>query len=671
MGSHHATAANLPLPSPGVRRHRVLPVSRSAVSAVSAPSVGAKPDRVTGSCPTPVIALQRAVGNAAVGRLVSAARPIRRRAAIQRLGELEHKSLGDTATGGAIVNVGGEQGDARFELSYGDVVMLSGDYFEPHQLMDFAAKPGQNGTRLGTRDEVIYAIKKGTTSGGKVTDARFQGTSPWAGWKFSPDVIKAVDDRFNDLASKNADHYGAPRGRDASGAPRPTKKGESSAGGTYRNLHEEALWLAYEAGAGVGTSQSHAMAMEAAAGHFLTDAFASGHVQTPIGSMRDYWGGKYPLFFYNLLHKIALDTAAEINSQDTNTATIVGSVQTIYDKILSQVMTMAKSLPPISLGDLIAKVFHDWDNKHGVAVQGGVLLGDGSLDKPTKPGDPPNVTRPRAEAAIKAGVKEIDAAFALGGSQAGLAKPALHQQIQATATAAGAAPGVYAAEALLPIPDKSVPAQNWMAASIEDLWNLPIVQGAKITVGDQIAAAMGPGGSFREQVEDLAKQFPPSQPVHKGGVYVGTVRPQMAYTNGFAKPLFAKPKDGVLSIIHWVPSRGLGNKDRDDVALETGQELLAGKQPGQNLKGMTTPARIGYVRELTGGSVADDEAEMVVQIFATAAPAERPKIYQGVEGHPWSGDWFHGFTKADDEIWNALDKGRLKRLRKLINEGKP
>lgn len=66
--------------------------------------------------------------------------------------------------------------------------------------------------------------------------------------------------------------------------------------------------------------------------------------------------------------------------------------------------------------------------------------------------------------------------------------------------------------------------------------------------------------------------------------------------------------------------------------------------------------------------MADDEEALILEIFRTAHAAERPKIYQGVEGHPWRGDWIHGVTVDDDEIWNALKRYRLAILRNLINE---
>ena len=43
----------------------------------------------------------------------------------------EHRAIGDEATGGALVNLGGEALDERFLLTFGDVVALSGDYFRP------------------------------------------------------------------------------------------------------------------------------------------------------------------------------------------------------------------------------------------------------------------------------------------------------------------------------------------------------------------------------------------------------------------------------------------------------------------------------------------------------------------------------------------------------------
>jgi hypothetical protein len=342
-------------------------------------------------------------------------------------------------------------------------------------------------------------------------------------------------------------------------------------------------------------------------------------------------------------------------------ATFYGSVQAIYEDVLSEVDQQVGDVA-IGFGDLVAKVFHDWDNRHGVAVAGGgKVYGDSRLDDP----DPQNVTRTRAVAAIRAGVKELRVAAALGMAKAGLTRPDVVTHVL-TATADPS--GQYAAEALIPRPDASNPAQNWKAATVDALWTQPIVAGAAVTVGSEIEAGLKPNGSMYNKLAGLAAKFPAAKKVVKLKQDFGTVRPQLAFRNGFFLPLVADPHKGINAIIDWAPNYGLADKDRDDISLDTGNELMKGTKKGEKLAGMTTPARIGYIRELMGTSVADDEEALILEIFRTAHAAERPKIYQGVEGHPWRGDWIHGVTVDDDEIWNALKRYRLAILRNLINE---
>ncbi len=118
--------------------------------------------------------------------------------------------------------------------------------------------------------------------------------------------------------------------------------------------------------------------------------------------------------------------------------------------------------------------------------------------------------------------------------------------------------------------------------------------------------------------------------------------------------------------INWAPNYGLASNSKDDVSLATGQELDKKKQ----LDGMTTPARISYVKELIDGWVASDEQDLVMRIFETAAPSERPVIYKGVENHDWTGEFKHGVFTRDDDLWDALNKARLNRLKDLINAGR-
>lgn len=569
---------------------------------------------------------------------------------LQRFASREHRSLGNEASGNMTVNVGGTSADETFELEFGDVVMLSADYFSPDDLRRLAALPGKNGTRVNSRDEIIYALYLIQLNPNASPDTRFKAGGVWANYNFSPAVKAAVNSRYQKLAAANTPHFAAPRGRDASGQPIAGPASESNAGDSYQSVHESALRIAYAAGLNKGDT-SQAMAREAAAQHFLSDAFSAGHVRTPIGQIREYWSNLYPLFWYNLRHKIALDTAVRINSAETNLTTIVGTVQMIYEGISGQVEAMATSLPEVTLGDLIALVFHDFDNKMGLEIGGGQkVFGDSNLDNP----DPNNVTRSIAVASMRAGIKDVKEAFDIGATGTLTNDDGLYNAVR---TASGAPAGTYVARTMLPQPDASAPRQNWKAPTFESLWGKPVVGKSGPTVGGMISASLQlPGGDMREQLEGLAEKFPE---VNRG------VHPRRAYLEGFVKPLIASPFAGILSIINWAPNYGLRGVDRDDISLATGEELRGQKK----LAGMTTTARVSYIRELISGAVYGDEEELVVNIFETAPPAERPRIYELVEGHRWKGDWVRGIRVADDEIWNALRRSRLDRLRKIINQG--
>lgn len=99
-------------------------------------------------------------------------------------------------------------------------------------------------------------------------------------------------------------------------ATRPVDRGRppalfGSATRAYHALHERALdqaWLLGREGGAV----SRDMAREAAALHYLTDAFAAGHLRTPAAAMREFWQLRYPAFWEGLQRKVASDTATAL-----------------------------------------------------------------------------------------------------------------------------------------------------------------------------------------------------------------------------------------------------------------------------------------------------------------------------------------------------------------------
>jgi Domain of unknown function (DUF4157) len=579
--------------------------------------------------------------------------------ALRRFGGSEHKSLGDTATGTQMVNVGGDGPGEAFELTHGDVIMLSGDYFLPWDLFDLAKKPGKKGTERGTRDEIVYAIKRNSEED-KKPDPRFRPGGIWGDYTFPPELRDAVVTRYKRLAAANASHFAAPRGRDATGAPNPHKGAEWSAGGMYRSFHENAIEMAYTLGRTAGASDSRARAMEAAAQHFLTDAFSAGHVRTPIGDIREYWSAKYPLFFYNLIHKIGLDVAIRINDQHTNVTTLGGTVEMIYEKVMVKIEALARKLPPITLGDLISSTFHDYDNEAGLEIEGGGrVYGDNHLDTAHHS----NRTRGRAQSAIVAGNADVKKAFDLGRADAGgerLSREAVREQVRGP----NAEAGMYLAETFIPRPGRSVPEQNWKAADFEELWPRPLVGKGGQTFAQQVTASVR-GGEINKQLMDLAADLEPES------LWTGDVDPRAAYLSGFVEPLKKNPYAGIRDIIHWAPDYGLLSSGRDDIARVTGQELDSRKRPDgtTDLHGMTVAARARYVRQLIDDIVDDDDETLVERIFVTAPAADRPRLYRMVEGHAWTGDWIEGVWVSDDDIYNALTGKRLDRVRALINQG--
>jgi hypothetical protein len=550
--------------------------------------------------------------------------------------------LGDVATGSAAYNLG--TATDKFELTHGDILALSGDAFPPDELFRLAAIPGNKGQKVGTRDEILWALqdervwemrgmKTGPFAGKK--DPRFKPGGPYANYVFSDDVKNAVFNRYRKLGAANVGHFVSPQGRDAKGAPIPAS---NSAGGNYRTLHEIAIKEADKAGR-AHVSIDMAMAREAAAQHFLTDAFSAGHLRTPAGAIREYWGNKYPLFWFNLRHKIALDTAIEMTS-----GTPVPTY-TAYKKVSAAVEKMAPDLPAVTLGDLLASVFHDVDNEQGLTLQsGGKVFGDKHLDTNTEK---------MAVAAIKAGNKDIEKAYGIGKM---MPTPVPDQDLFAQVrTISGGAGDKYAPETHIPEPSKSEPAQNWKATNIETLWDQKFLGTTGDTVG-QVISKRVQGGSIAIQLTSLAANFP----VKESGFHV-----RAAYLKGFVAKLQADPKAGVLDIVHWAPhDMSTGYAPREAVTDLEAKGAAGDKR--ENLGNMTWDQRIKLINGLISDGK-DPDKEAIIKIFASTPVAVRPLVYKAIEGHDWAGDFKRNLGSRDILFKAMDDKTRADRLRDVIN----
>jgi len=489
------------------------------------------------------------------------------RAAVQRFGSLEHQSIGDVATGGATYDLGGHNArvdrsayNAAFQLTHGDIVMLSGDFFsprdtrrtasggtepDPDSLFRIAGRASSSpGQTVGSWDEVVYAIKKAIP-----TDPRFQPVStaafpaghPWHLVTFSQAVKDAVDQRYLRRAAANDEHFVAPDGTDR-GA---TAGDGASAGGSYRALHEAAIQMAYNEG-----TATNASAREAAAQHFLTDNFAAGHLRTPRASIRTHWRAIYPNFWTSIRNKIARDVSQWIHDHDRIGS--VASVDEINTEVRAQVISQTASMPAMGVDDLVSLVVHDYDNTNGIWVINDVgdawkLFGDGALDNP----DPANRTREISQEAVRLGLADIQAAARLGATRSTtpLTGDQLFLEVRG-ATTGRARPDAqkYGAEQLLPHVDDSRSgengAQNWQQPDIATLWAAPVRSGATATFGSEITASMQ-RGELHTELSDLQEKFPESQDTH----VVFTVHPRRGYVEGFLRRLTDNPHQGVLDIL--------------------------------------------------------------------------------------------------------------------------
>lgn len=606
-------------------------------------------------------------------------------APIQMFGTKEHKKAGDEGSAGLTTDYhwktqeekdsgkGVGTGKFQFALTHGDIVTLSGDFFDPRD-NDEKGKPIADslfrcastastdiGKKPRTQDEILYALK--THNGG---DPRFQKGGMWADIEFGEDVIKAVDSRYLKLAAKNDEHFQHPKGPGSGG---PGSGNRASGGGSYRELHEDACLRAHHAKAD-GKPVTDAMAHEAAAQHFLTDAFAAGHARTPRGSIRSHWQSKYPLFFENLKKAIAHETAIWINANTTNGATILGSVQDITANILGQVEAATADLPAFGFDDVVSLVVHDIDNERGLWVTNELgdewlTYGDGSMGK----GD----TAKHCKQAVTLGCQDIKSAYDVDPA---LDDDAALAEVRAKSPAPAKPSDKYAPEQAIPSLDPKKAAdngkQNWQADSFEALWKLPVrTDDPKETFETVITESMK-SGELNHKLGGMANQFPEKTAV-KGG-WLGSVTPRDGYLKGFFEPIVKDPYSGMRRIIHYNPARGQSYNNTDDAVMEDFDRMdekdkKAKKAPHESMKGLTLEQRISRTKELLSGYTAGDEGERIVQMFETTHDrAEARALYKGIEGHAWSGDWVQGWTVTDDDLWDDLSSSQLDRIKAVLNK---
>ena len=124
----------------------------------------------------------------------------------------------------------------------------------------------------------------------------------------------------------------------------------------------------------------------------------------------------------------------------------------MYDEIVTEMDKVTASMPQISFGDLLTKVFHDYDNLVGVAVGGGGrIFGDDTLlHHPELLGRGDNVTVELATQAVLAGNGDVQIAHDLGTDPAAPGDD--DSLFAAVRTRTGMTGGQFRPESLVPTP---------------------------------------------------------------------------------------------------------------------------------------------------------------------------------------------------------------------------
>jgi hypothetical protein len=471
-----------------------------------------------------VLRLQRAMGNAAVGRLL---RPQGR--TLARFGEGEHKAIGDRALPDRLWALPGANLFKELQMTFGEWVSL-GDWFEDIAEIKEMLRPHRDADTIGqVRYALLVMIRPPDDP-----EARRKVEDKYMGVLFDERDKKAVLDRYALLKSRNVKHFPNPLKGDANltTAGKTTRRGKDGrplgAIAQYHSDHLEAIELARKGGS-IKDERflGEALAMDGFACHYLTDAYSGSHLRTPRGSIKEYWERKEPRFLENLVNYLADEVTFAIETAPSGVMEWIGS---LVDQLTLQGMyavrngarkEIRKVVPKISFGDLVGLIVHDWEGEHGADLHGPMvevagqrfrLAGDEKLmaaasrlknDKTDaqltarlkdKTEQDDARTFAGATLAVRASVRDVERAFELG------KKGKKRDEVVAALLGKDK---LFASERLIPnaVPDRELPKDErmpkWDYATAEELLADPKIKAALPISGRKI------GEPFKETIKEI------------------------------------------------------------------------------------------------------------------------------------------------------------------------
>jgi hypothetical protein len=305
--------------------------------------------------------------------------------------EPEHQSIGDLASGTEATAI--PYGNPPRPLTFGDVIMLAGDYYETYEQMRDRGRTAEG------RAELEYARWRALDLGKKGVPRPGVGK----------DVVRRVSDRALLLDSRNLSHFSA----------------DQMAWRAYSLWHGKAIVDALEAGR---TSNDavwrRALTKEAFGDHFLTDSFSAGHVRTPRGDIRDWYAHRFPDSSDKFVAYMARFLFARLDERQQLPPLLWWVDWVTRSLMRDQIRELGgPAVTVLSLGDLVGLALHDRDNEgldvvsdvdpDGHPVPGGYhwrAVGDGHLHR-SKMG---TATKQMAINAVIAGLRDLERVRGVG-----------------------------------------------------------------------------------------------------------------------------------------------------------------------------------------------------------------------------------------------------------------
>lgn len=541
--------------------------------------------------------LQRIIAEDQHTRKIAKASDVR---IIQKWDAREHERLGNDATKSHKVQLADD-----YWITYGEMVALAGDHFESiAQMREFAKKKSGPESRAEIEYAIAWKLKQSERA-------------------YDDDKAKeSQESRYYKLAGKNQSHFLNPSVGDkeqpieernkewnftAGSGSFPTAGTPANAGTGYRSNHWEAIEEAVRAAENEEGPNS-ALAREAFGTHYLTDAFAGGHIRTERKSIKEHWDKRVPMFNYNFKGYLAQKLTAELQKAEYTYGPVTVRQDVLYAPppwltvftgpgALEKITSAIDAKGSFTFGDVLSGAIHDKDNVEGVFVEVYFnnihylmrMKGDESL------GDEQEVL---LKEIVKASYDEILLAHSM--ATEGKMLPEVLDILMPN--------GVFMGEVAMPKPlsdqwQDNTPSIKYDYDSVEELLGDARIVSALAIFAEEKA------GELLKAAEEIGENE------------------AKAMKTAIVNRLVSDPATVLKEIINWTPDTGGGlwEHNTDDNANDYWQQ--AKNTPG-GLKSLTYTQRKRLIGDLLSGATVGDDEDAIMDVLKNAPEADARQLIQ-------------------------------------------